>query len=285
MKKQLKLWSSLSVATLVGAGVLSGCDNKPATEVTSDPVATEQVQPGLDDSAPAHAHEVAPVGGEGEGMSEDDDPVTDDVVFLSQLGQIRGHLLVGMELFRAGHLDHARTHMKHPEDELYSALKPAFEARGIPAFDSQLTGLAQSVEENKDASEVEAAYSALLAELDRVEGQVDASAQDWLLVAVELVRTAAEEYGIAVDDSGKMVNAHEYQDAFGFVKTADAMVAAIDGAGSEALSAAVAESKALIEPLYDAWPSLVPPETLDAATTSRLYGTAANMELEARGLE
>ena len=285
MKKQLKLWSSLSVATLVGAGVLSGCDNNtPATEVTSDPVPTEQVQPGVEDGAPDHAHEAAPAGGEGEGMSGDD-PVTDDVVFLSQLGQIRGHLLVGMELFRAGHLDHARTHMKHPEDELYSALKPAFEARGIPAFDSELSGLAQSVEENRDASDVEAAYSALLAELDRVEGEVDASAKDKLLVAVALVRTAAEEYGIAVDDSGKVVNAHEYQDAFGFVKTADALVVAIDEAGSEALSAAVAENKALIEPLYDAWPSLVPPQTLDAATTSRLYGTAANMELEARGLE
>ena len=288
MKKQLKLWSSLSVVTLVGAGALSGCDGgKPASAVSDDATQVHAAQPSAAPDSSTHIHDPAQevIGAEGEGMSEDADPRADDVVFLGQIGQIRGHLLVGMALFRAGHLDHARTHMKHPEDELYAALKPAFHARGIVPFDDALTGLAQAVEEGKDSAEVESAYSALLTELSRVEAAVDASAQDKLLVAVGLVRTAGEEYGIAVADDGSLLNAHEYQDAFGFVKTADAIVASIDSGGDEGLAGAVADSKALLEPLYTAWPSLIPPESLEPTIPSKLYGVAANMELEARALE
>ena len=288
MSKQLKLWSSLSVATLVGAGVLSGCDaNRDSRSFAPESVAqTEQVAPAVSEAEIEHEHEeaAAVTGGEGEGLADDVDPATDDVAFLGQLGQIRGHLLVGIELFRAGHLDHARTHMKHPEDELYSALKPAFTARGIAAFDSELSDLAEGVNQDKDAADVEAAYETLLEQITRAETEVAASPQQKLLVAAALVRTAGDEYALAVDDTGKLINAHEYQDAFGFVKTAEAIADGIDAGDDEALAAAKAEVKSLLEPLYaEAWPSLLPPDTL-SFTASQLFGASARIELEARSL-
>ena len=47
---------------------------------------------------------------------------------LTQLSLIRGHLFVGMELYRQGAVDHAKTHMKHPQDEIYASLRPAIRA-------------------------------------------------------------------------------------------------------------------------------------------------------------
>jgi len=174
--------------------------------------------------------------------------------------------------------------MKHPEDELYSALKPAFTARGIAAFDSELSDLAEGVNQDKDAADVEAAYETLLEQITRAETEVAASPQQKLLVAAALVRTAGDEYALAVDDTGKLINAHEYQDAFGFVKTAEAIADGIDAGDDEALAAAKAEVKSLLEPLYaEAWPSLLPPDTL-SFTASQLFGASARIELEARSL-
>jgi hypothetical protein len=43
------------------------------------------------------------------------------VAYLTHLGLVRGHLGVGVDLYREGAQDAAQTHMKHPGDELYSA--------------------------------------------------------------------------------------------------------------------------------------------------------------------
>ena len=292
MEKKTKLWSSLSVATLIGAGVLGGCDTgqqaavppgqqQPAQQQPAQQQQTEQPveapQPAADDHS---AHQSG--GGEGEGLATDVDPATDDAAFLTQLGLIRGHLWVGMELFRAGHLDQARTHAKHPEDELYADLKPAFAARGLEAIDAELGALAQAVDQGADGDTVEAAYEALLAALSRAEDATQASPAVWLQATVNLVRTAGVEYELAVDENGLVVNAHEYQDALGFVKIADQITARQQG--DHGVEAAVAEIRPLIDALYPAWPELVPPEQVEF-TPAQLYGAAARIELAVRELD
>ena len=53
-----------------------------------------------------------------------------DQEYLVHLGLIRGHLLVGHGLYRLNALDAARSHSKHPTDELYAGMEPEFAARG-----------------------------------------------------------------------------------------------------------------------------------------------------------
>lgn len=272
---RLRLWSSLSLAALVGTGVVSGC----SATANSDGSAAS----GHSKSAMSAAVE----GGEGEGAFGDVSLASNDVAYLTQLGLMRGHLLMGIELYRAGHIEHARTHMKHPKNELYADLVPAFSARGTAGFAPQLTALSGAVgNDNSTSAQVEAAYADVLKGISEAESRVssatDAAAR--LQVVVNLLRTAADEYALGVVDH-QVVNAHEYQDSLGFTRTADAMVDAIDAGGNQDLSAALAQVKVYIASLYhvNVWPGIMPPETV-TTDASLLYGAAARIEIVALGL-
>lgn len=188
------------------------------------------------------------------------DPVEDDVAYLGQLGLVRGHLLVGIELYRRGAVEAARSHMKHPSDELYSGLVPAFAARGTTGFASELQRLAVLVEGTGTRTDIEAAYTALLATMALNEAAVRTS-PTWtpgldLRVAAYLVRTAGDEYAEGVQD-GRVVMPHEYQDAYGFVQVAQDLVDRLhaDGRTPEA----VARARAALASLAGAWPDLPEP--------------------------
>jgi hypothetical protein len=98
-----------------------------------------------------------------------------------------------------------------------------------------------------------------------------------VLAAVQaLVKTAAEEYAAGVE-GGRVVNPHEYQDAFGFVQTAEAAVARLKqaGSGDPEILAKVERELGTLQP---AWPALVPPEQI-STDASLLYGAAARIEI------
>ncbi|MFV0276585.1 MAG: hypothetical protein ACK5HY_05290 [Parahaliea sp.] len=275
MHKRTKLWSSLSLAALVGGSAVSQ--------------AAEDERLLLAASAVDAGQAVAAAGSEGEGEGEGavaQDPATNDVAYLTQLGLMRGHLLVGLELYRQGHIEHARTHMKHPKSELYANLQPAFDTRKAAGFARQLEALAAAVEgDDSERASVEAAYEAVLAGIGQAEShtaKLPPAAR--LQVAVNLVRTAADEYGIGVVEA-KVVNAHEYQDAYGFTNVAQDMVGQMDAAGDAGLADTLAQVRGLIQSLFDAnaWPAIMPPDTV-GVDASLLYGAAARIEIVALGL-
>ena len=197
-----------------------------------------------------------------------------DQEYLVQLGLMRGHLLVGHALYRLNALDAARTHSKHPTDELYADMEREFAARGTTGFSAELEAHALA-SQGQNAAAVDAAYGALTAAITRAEGAIAASPAMIVGVVAELLREAAAEYAIGIVD-GKLSNAHEYQDAYGFTKIALSWAQSAD---SDEVFDQIVER---IEALSDMWPSLVPPEELQQQA-ARLYGAAA--EVEILGLE
>lgn len=190
---------------------------------------------------------------------------TDDTLYLTRLGLIRGHLHVGIALYRSGMLDHARGHMKHPGDELYAELNGAFSQRGSPGFADELDALAHSVEQGAGAAAVDAAYARLLEAITAAEARVapvpDANEERNRAVAANLLREAAREYGIGVVD-GRIEQVHEYQDAYGFTHIA------IDYLRRAPTQAGAPGSKRPsdvddVEALLDLWPALVPGAHVD----------------------
>lgn len=290
MSRKLKLWSGISTVALVSAAALAGCDSgtdenkQPPSQTTTENPAPEAVT----ENAPPAQPEASGEGegeGAGEGARAGADPATDDVAYLTQIGLMRGHLFVGIELFRTGAIDHARTHMKHPEDELYGDVVPAFEARGARGFAAELEALATAVEGDGEADTVETAYKALLDAMAEAEAAVNPATNEQpgprLQVIVNLVRTAGDEYAIGVVD-GKIVNGHEYQDAYGFTQIAKQIVTSIDDKGDDTLSADLTKIMGLLTDLDVAWPNIVPPETVETEA-SLLYGAAARIEIIALG--
>lgn len=229
--------------------------------------------------------------GEGEGEGGRASILRDDALYLARLGLIRGHLNVGVDLYRNGHADAAATHMKHPADELYAGLKPALEVRGAPGFADALQQLADRVESGADVEAVEQAFATVEAGLEAAAAAVPADkrtdADTRFGVIVQLLRTAAQEYAVALDD-GRVVNAHEYQDALGFVRVARALVDAVaeDSAQMqrEGVAAAVRVAREQLDAIDDLWTELVPPERLDR-DPARLFGATARIELAASAIQ
>ena len=197
-----------------------------------------------------------------------------DSEYLVRLGLMRGHLLVGHELYGLNALDAARSHSKHPTDELYAGMEREFAARGTSGFGEELEAHAL-VSLGDDPATVSAAYGTLTAMIARAESTVAVSPTMIVDVTAELLREAAAEYAIGIVD-GRLSNAHEYQDAYGFTRVA--LSWAKRGNPNEVFGRIAAR----IEALSDMWPSLVPPEEVPQRA-ARLYGVAA--EVEILGLE
>ena len=207
-----------------------------------------------------------------------------DVDYLLNLRLIRGHLLVGHALFGLGEQAAARSHARHPADELYMAVAPELERRGVAGFANELEVHAEALASG-DAAAVESAYAALTAAIGRTEAAVNASPMVAGRVIGRLLREAAREYDVGVED-GQVVDAHEYQDAYGFTQVANRLAHVrhaalpIDHRARPVFAGMVRR----IEALRDLWPALMPPLQLNHSAT-RLDAAAQEIEKMALRLE
>ena len=236
-------------------------------------VGTSDTQNGMSHDMDAMAEE----GGEGGEGASTADAIASDSVYLAQLAFIRGHLNVGVNLYREGEVEASATHMKHPGDELYTDLLPAMESRGALDFADQLEDLANAVEAQAPIAEVEAAYAALLSAIDAAENVVDdLDARTLGAVMVDLVRTAAAEYDIAVGDEGQLENEHEYQDSLGFVRIAKEKMPLLETLSDN--SAAIMAIETQLDSILPTWPGLRAPSTL-TTEPSLIYSAASRIEI------
>ncbi len=297
MQSKRKVWNRFGELIVVGAAVsavsmanaATMSDAVHAALLQSTPAALFAEGEGAGATAPAKITPTqAPASGEGgEGAAQPASAVTDDIVYLNLLGQVRGHLRVGVALYNVGAHPMALMHMKHPGDELYASLKPALDARKAADFALALSALSSTVERQGSQAEVATAMAQLEDALAQSASVVDTrsiAGTKTLLGAVHaLVKTAADEYAQGVKD-GKVVNGHEYQDAWGFTTSANVLLATLSEEQRTAAGGSVADIQAQIDALLaSAWPSVVPPELI-ATDASLLYGAAARIELAYRAL-
>ncbi len=225
-------------------------------------------------------------GGEGEGegaATAGADLTTDDAAYLTQLGLIRGHLAVGYELYRQDLPELAETHMKHPREEIYSSVVPAFEARGCGGFGDNLSALTAAVVERQSQSDVEAVYAELTAAITACEGGAATKDPQVIAKVVEnLLRTGGVEYQIGIVD-GAVNNLHEYQDAWGFTQIAGVWARSEAFLQDERAAAVAGQLQDIITGLDPMWPSLNPTDTVES-DAAQLFGAAAAVQVAAFNL-
>jgi len=272
ISKAVRVWLSVGTSVFIGAAG-AGCTD-PGGDAARNPADAgdfaAQAAGGSEPPGPSAGGE-----GEGEGASTAD-PVSDDVEYLHQLGQVRGHLAAFTALHRLGAHELSMTHAKHPESELYAGLVPAFAARGKAGFAEELDVLTDAVGKGAD---VDAAYADVVNAIR--ENEPDADFATRLMAIATVARTAGNEFAIGVADDGTVVNAHEYQDAYGFLTAAREMLG-----DNEATDAQEAQALALAEQQLQI--ALAEFDTLTAnrldGHASVIHGAAARIEIEANML-
>lgn len=254
--KTRKLWLSLGAAAV------------------SFPAAPGYISPTL---AQAHVHggaasnvvmkpDMAPgMGGEtGEDSvaKADADARLDPAVrFYRDIQLVRGHILVGNELVKAGLWADALPHFLHPVEELYDGLAAPLRARKGKPFLQQLKVLAQTVKA-KNEQAYDAALASLNAKLNSIDTGLKIEKADWMPfvvdTALETMRSAIGEYTSSIQD-GHFAKAVEYQDSRGFVYQADLMLASVTPMIAAKDPSVSVRMQTGMTALKAAWPTPVPP--------------------------
>ncbi|GAA0209945.1 hypothetical protein GCM10009123_16700 [Kangiella japonica] len=269
-----KIWLSVGTALIATSMTATSADGLGAFESVSAPATMISVSTATLNEGEGGEGE----GGEGEGLAQTD-LSSDNAAYLARLGLIRGHLWVGIKLYQEGHIAMAKTHMKHPKDELYAGLEPVFEARGVEGFAKQLAALAAAVNQEQGDEAVDNAYSELLDAIDSSARVETMSAKEALISISQMIRTAADEYAIGVK-KGSIVNVHEYQDAYGFTEIAIERLERLTTEQKEGAAEDIERTKQLLLELRALWPKVNPDGYVDGDAAS-LYGAAARIELMA----
>jgi hypothetical protein len=216
-------------------------------------------------------------GGEGgERGAATADPEAD---YLTGLGLIEGHLRAAMALTEARQQQMALTHSKHPTDEIYTDLRPQLDSHNAGQFDAELETLADALDAGLALAEVQEAHGDVVHRIAEAREHAGGGPGARLRAAVQLARTAAEEYAIGVEE-GEIVNLHEYQDAWGFLRVARDELAQVAAGDDQSAAAAAREMLGQLESTAPLFPSIVPEARIDA-DPSLLWGAAARMEIAA----
>jgi hypothetical protein len=256
----MKFWTQLGAATALAAGSMSAAAH------------IQKPMPAI--APPANTFTLADTSGEGEGGEA---ALQDDASFVAQLGYVLGHMRVGTALYDKGEGEMAKTHMKHPRDEIYAALEPVLKSRKAPGFAAELDALSSAVEAGATPADAKARFdlleAAIAANMPNHEAGLAARA------AQLMVRTAGEEYAIGVK-AGKIDNLHEYQDAWGFVETARVLMASLPGDERAEHKAQIEAIEAELAGLKDLWPDIAGKAAV-TGDAKQLFVAAARIELQA----
>lgn len=135
-------------------------------------------------------------------------PVEKRIAFMS------GHVEVGLVLYRAGKPEQASKHLLHPVSEMHQAERAGIDALGFQP--DVFKSVSKALEEGRPASEIEPMLKKAEENIKYIQKNAGGDLSD---IIKFLMETVNEEYAIGVQD-GKIVEAGEYQDAYGFSSVA-----------------------------------------------------------------
>jgi hypothetical protein len=265
MKSQTKIWLGVGLVMTGGAaalppGSVSTAIAAPGSfALTSDSICGT---PPRDAQWILVQHDM-PAGGEaGEaGVPADLPP---DFQFALTLALIRGHLLVGDELVRAGKWDAALPHFLHPTEELYADLKDHLDDYKMAPFEDALKRLADAVKAKKGSDYARALKAVRDALAPSDAGLKEKQSEDWAgfvtQAAIESIKTATGEYQNAIV-GGRLAKPVEYQDARGFILEGDRLIESVAAGLGKKDAAALKELRARLAELKKVFPTAVPPRT------------------------
>lgn len=214
--------------------------------------------------------------GEGEAAVASGSEGGDDVALLTGLAFMEGHIRAGLALYEEGDFAAAKTHMGHPIEEKYEAVKAQLERSGHGVLEEQIAALAAATEDQADLTEVKALFSNVRETMEAV--RADHSAEQQVASLIGLTRVAGAEYTAAVAEDGSVSDLHEYQDSWGFLRVVETEAIQMAESDDEILASVARvflDQVALTAQIYG---DLQGNGTFDT-DPSVIYGGAARMEL------
>jgi len=187
----------------------------------------------------------------------------ENVEYMTALGLMQGHLLVGKELLEEGKADQAEPHFGHPVEELYAEVETQLQSLNVPEFKTTLNQLHEQVKYAPDDPKVGSSYESAVEAINQAIAAIPAEklqSPQFILATINgMLATAGEEYQAGILD-GKVVEIIEYQDSRGFVIYGENLYQNIAQQMSGEYPEAHANITESLTGLKQAWPSVNPPD-------------------------
>ncbi len=191
-------------------------------------------------------------------------PMT-ELLYLVELGLMKGHLLVANELLGQGTPDQAEPHLGHPIEEIYLQIDEPLQAHKIPEFKTTLIKLHELAKYAPANPDIKTGYEA---SINSINMAINAIPQDkrqspeFVIKAIgEILQTMADEYTAAVANN-KIVARIEYQDARGFMIYAEELYGTIANQMTQQSSTTHQAMTQSLDQLKKGFPSVNPPKVL-----------------------
>ena len=211
------------------------------------------------------------------------------------LAQIRGHHLVGLELFESDP-DAALAHFNHPAEEILDVVSAELEEHGgDPAeLETALQETVDVAESGGDPGDLEAAVGEAAAVVQEAEAELlgpDATSAAYRgSVVSALLNTAAHEYEEAVAGGKGVSLPVEYEDAYGFFRLAQEtyesdLASAVEDESMEEAEEIEEAFEVLDDALAEPTPPAEPVEAEEVEAAAELIGHELEETVGAQPLE
>ncbi len=190
----------------------------------------------------------------------------EDIAFITQLSLIEGHVVVGMQLYQDGEAEMGLSHVQHPVNEIYEAMRPALAKMGLPGFEADIDRLDQAMQARLPNDQIKVAKAALFARVHQLRKQHSDTAKT-IASTSAIMQIVAGEYASGVHD-GKVIEDYEYQDSWGFKQVAQQMIAALPAADRAAHAADINAIETAMASLDVFWVDLPGRKTVAAPVSA-----------------
>lgn len=204
-------WTSLGLGFALIGTTLTACGNGK-TDAPKDVVQVEKYMDA------AHAGRGLVAARESSDSRHDHEALTREY----RLAFMMGHVEAGLSLYRAGEPEMAAPHLLHPVSETHMSERKGLDALGFQGELFEVVSAA--LEDGTKAADIEPQLKAAEANLRSVAKKAGGDPSGIIRFLME---TVVEEYTIAITD-GKVTDAGEYQDAYGFSIVAKQQAAKLD---------------------------------------------------------
>ncbi len=143
-----------------------------------------------------------------------------DIDYMTKLGLMKGHMIVGKELLDLNKPKQAEPHIGHPVEEIYADIEEDLEKRQVKEFKTGLDDLHNLVKLKPSDPEIATNFASSMKAIDDAIAVLPEDKRKnpaFILQTINgLLDTANSEYGAAIAKN-KIVEDIDYQDSRGFV--------------------------------------------------------------------
>jgi hypothetical protein len=272
-----RLWTALGTIAAASLAASTPALAGPATHRHGQD--SSHLQIAASDEGARHTEAKAGEGSEGGGSSA----AVDEADFLAMVAALEGKMRAGLRLYQTGDVAAAKAHMGHALEVKFHAVEHALENRGFTDLEALIEGLADATDGGKPLAETQSLAAKVADRIHAVPGASEGGMPAALRALALLTRDAAKDYAASLKD-GRIVDLHEYQDAWGYLRTVEAM--AEQYAASDKADVAEAGGKILAQ-VCTTDPAFgdIQGQGVITANAALLYAAAARMEIAALGVK